>query len=558
MSIGLGLAGRDGVGLGLGTARGGAAAAIPSRWLVFDATNDYIVLPSSHGQEPSTAIFVEAWVKDLATGAGCIITRGDFYIYGYCFSINAQSDPYNLLMALSLDGVQLDGITANRGAHDTSLPMYLAAGWDGTTIYYFVNGVLVGTKAGTGTIAYEGNTWTIGDMLQGSPIWPFRGKLSQVRISNVCRHTASYTIPAALTADANTIGLWLCQEGSGTTLTDASSNTHNGTFKGSGEPAWGDAIDVSTLAWGDELWAACAAMIPAVTGVKVYVKRVDANNYYVYRKVHATGPYWTKFHFTRSTEAFLSLQGIWTGIPDPVGDVPSSWTTDPATQLLVGGASEYVLYGHVGAGADYQFGSGHGNEVRNSDGWYVDSVLTTLGNGDWANGDTIEYRGAGYGYDPAVGSETPVVNVSMIKKFTSSVMYLECSYTFDWLQDFVIGSGCYPVMTMYCDTNLSKALFHLGGTDYDVAGTGTVGYERSHVAAGWHPSNGAVLATYIDLDEGMRYCATGGGMNITQGLSKMYATRAQEINGALTGSQWAYSVRFMPLDNCGNHVLKTT
>lgn len=38
--------------------------------------------------------------------------------------------------------------------------------------------------------------------------------------------------------DANVVGCWDFSDGSGTTLTDQSSNNNDGSFKGSGEPAW--------------------------------------------------------------------------------------------------------------------------------------------------------------------------------------------------------------------------------------------------------------------------------------------------------------------------------
>ena len=45
--------------------------------------------------------------------------------------------------------------------------------------------------------------------------------------------------------DANTSGCWTTETGSGTTLDDISSNSHDGTFKGAGEPAWSATVPTS-------------------------------------------------------------------------------------------------------------------------------------------------------------------------------------------------------------------------------------------------------------------------------------------------------------------------
>lgn len=73
----------------------------------------------------------------------------------------------------------------------------------------------------------------------------YSGWLDELRISNIIRYTSNFTPPSApFTTDANTMGLYHFNEGSGTTLTDvsgASGGPSNGTLMVGGNPpgpAW--------------------------------------------------------------------------------------------------------------------------------------------------------------------------------------------------------------------------------------------------------------------------------------------------------------------------------
>jgi hypothetical protein len=76
--------------------------------------------------------------------------------------------------------------------------------------------------------------------------WPqgqFAGYIDEMRISNSLRYTGtSYTVPAAnFSSDANTVGLFHFNEGTGTTVNDDSGNNNNGSFTTGGAnngPTW--------------------------------------------------------------------------------------------------------------------------------------------------------------------------------------------------------------------------------------------------------------------------------------------------------------------------------
>jgi hypothetical protein len=73
----------------------------------------------------------------------------------------------------------------------------------------------------------------------------FAGLLDEVRLSNIARYTgASFTPPTApFGTDANTVGLWHLDEGTGQVVDDSSSNNRDGvlgTTSGSEstDPTW--------------------------------------------------------------------------------------------------------------------------------------------------------------------------------------------------------------------------------------------------------------------------------------------------------------------------------
>ena len=106
----------------------------------------------------------------------------------------------------------------------------LAGTYDGSKLRLFVNGELVGSLATTGAVATSTKPFYIGSVEGQGDI--FTGPVDEVRLSNAVRYTTAYTVPpAAFSPDANTLGLWHLDEGSGTTASDATGRA-NGTLVG--------------------------------------------------------------------------------------------------------------------------------------------------------------------------------------------------------------------------------------------------------------------------------------------------------------------------------------
>lgn len=531
----------------------------PAYWLEFDGANDYISLPTGEGDEPTTAIFVEAWILHVVDDLDkTIIQRGGATYDGYSLSVRMRSSSDSMYFRFYLSGPASGNLykTINLVSQVSAYPIHLAAGWSAATqtIYYFIQGVLVATAASDDTpISYANEGWEIGRL--NASLWPLSHKVSQIRVSNVLRHTSTFTPAAILPYDGDTVYLGRATAGSGITLADEA-HGHDGTFKGVGEPAWNSLADCATLHHGAELWAAVLDILPGVSDVNIYAHRTDADNYEVYWKIHDTGPYWAKKVLRREGAGLGMGRGAWTGIPDPANDSPSTWTTDPSTvhQLTSSAADQYALQIDAGNGS-FWGGQGHGNEtVSVAEAWEIDGESWTPGNGDWGNGEVITYAVTTEIDDP-VGSAV-VAEVAQVITWDRSTQYVEYRLVVTWKADLELLSG-YLCMQTLDTTNLSKVTMKLAGTDYDLVGVdGTAGEERSITIAAWDATKEQVCTIHVTDYNGLLRMAQGTRAFVNQNNNKLYLS----LSGGLCKSgesvsvtaQWAY------LDSCGNHILKTT
>ncbi|WP_374711143.1 LamG domain-containing protein [Roseiflexus sp.] len=100
---------------------------------------------------------------------------------------------------------------------------HVAATYDNGTARVFVNGV-AGTSGSVGTVSHMPVVRLGGMTGYGS----FAGQIDDVRISRIARYTGNFTPPSApLTADTETVALYVFDEGSGQTASDASENGYH-------------------------------------------------------------------------------------------------------------------------------------------------------------------------------------------------------------------------------------------------------------------------------------------------------------------------------------------
>ena len=122
-------------------------------------------------------------------------------------------------------------LTTNEWSH-------VATVLSGGKLKAYVNGQEVSEADVPGTVDSDDDPLRIGTDFNGGD-W-FVGNIDEVRISDIARYSGNFTVPKAdFQPDDNTMLLWHLDEGSGTTVGDASSNDITGTFGTStNEPTW--------------------------------------------------------------------------------------------------------------------------------------------------------------------------------------------------------------------------------------------------------------------------------------------------------------------------------
>jgi len=195
--------------------------------LSFDGVDDYVSVPDLGGL---SAFTFEMWVK-LEGKVGQY--RGLFGTQDWGVGRVHWEIIENNTWECGIDdgdGVPF-GVTGNYLFDETAQDtwMHLAASYQsGGTAKLFVNGVFDAEQSTTQIVNLTG--LRIGDVFTQARY--FRGLIDEVRISNIDRYSTNFTPSLELDADANTLVLYHFNEGSGSTVTDASGNGNNGTIYG--------------------------------------------------------------------------------------------------------------------------------------------------------------------------------------------------------------------------------------------------------------------------------------------------------------------------------------
>jgi hypothetical protein len=140
---------------------------------------------------------------------------------------------------LGQNGGYCTGMSAVTGGSDLVANQWyhVAASYDNKTFRVFLNGVLVGSASGSCNTALAASSALFIGSSSG-PGYYFNGLIDEVRYSNTARYTNNFipqTTPFA--RDANTVGLWHFDEGTGLSVADSSGNANTGDLTGHA-PAW--------------------------------------------------------------------------------------------------------------------------------------------------------------------------------------------------------------------------------------------------------------------------------------------------------------------------------
>ena len=201
----------------------------------FNGTNDSISVPAGASLNPTTALSIEAWIKPTSFGTNLwdnyVVGKDDWSSSsaGYCLRCGAGGK-----LSFNIGA----GTTWHEVSSTTLIPTgswsHVAGTFDGTTLTIYINGVQSGTLSYTGAITTSNYNLNIGSVpytTQGGRL--FNGIIDQVEVWNVALTSAQVNkymhCPPAGT-ETGLVAFWNFEEGTGTTVTDLTSNHNNGTI----------------------------------------------------------------------------------------------------------------------------------------------------------------------------------------------------------------------------------------------------------------------------------------------------------------------------------------
>jgi len=228
--------------------------------LSFDGVNDYVTIPKSGtlNLEGASEFTIQVYINNdvlpgsptwryLISNTGTT-SSGSFNTYGgYLLKYGADggAGPYDYqfnFQTTSTNGVNTSEVMAYETWQDLSIV------YNGSTLEYYYDGVSVGSYSITGNFDdYDGDLiigkGTDGNM--GNIYFP--GKFDDLRIWNIAltqSQIQSYVTTSPTGNESGLVGYWNFNEGSGTTLTDLTSNGNDGTISGA---TWSTDVPITSL-----------------------------------------------------------------------------------------------------------------------------------------------------------------------------------------------------------------------------------------------------------------------------------------------------------------------
>ncbi len=215
--------------------------------LDFDGTNDYVSIPSDPFSNNNT-FTIQAWLKPEVVGDGAYHGFLGMQLSGRKPSLwvstggDLHYDSYK-------GNVRFSGIISDGSNKFFTAGEWVHVGWtnNGSNYKFYKNGNLVATETAPDTFNALNN---IGYQI-GKVDNYFKGQINEVAIWNVALSTADvtalYNSGNGLKASADSgnydnsddlIGYWKFNEGTGSTLTDSTSNSNNGTLTNMDSSDW--------------------------------------------------------------------------------------------------------------------------------------------------------------------------------------------------------------------------------------------------------------------------------------------------------------------------------
>lgn len=187
---------------------------------------------------PLGQLTVEAWVRVTEASAGTIARKGPDGQPGFALRLAADGTP--VVDVRTGDGTATVSAAAplpvDRWAH-------VAASYNGSLVFLFVNGQLQDTAALTGS-AETTAAFHVGGVPGGGADTVLAGRVDELRLSKAGIYSASFGPDLPLEATFGTVGLWHLDEGQGTLFYDASDGGSAGAAVGT---AWVEGMCVPSV-----------------------------------------------------------------------------------------------------------------------------------------------------------------------------------------------------------------------------------------------------------------------------------------------------------------------
>jgi hypothetical protein len=295
--------------------------------LTFDGSDDNLVIADHADLRPNTGITLAAWVNPTASTGN------------WEFIIAKEGAETDFLLALSTSNeihgrFYTDGINWHDFTTVTTIPYgqwsHVAVTYDNADLKVYVNGSVVHSDTWNETLTMGGTNTPVTIGMRGDNALYFYGQIDEASIWNRALtptemgHLMNFNSAAA---GSGMMGYWQMNEGSGTTVADASGNGHTATVTNG--PVWGTSL--AGINFADYEWTPTSGLSDS-TGNSVTATITNSQTYTVsyttYQGCVATTT--ADVNIASSCPPTWNGTSTWSSNPNWVNGVP-----DPTDSVIV-------------------------------------------------------------------------------------------------------------------------------------------------------------------------------------------------------------------------------
>ncbi|GAB1443680.1 hypothetical protein MASR2M39_25220 [Ignavibacteriales bacterium] len=319
--------------------------------LYFDGINDEVGNMIEDKLRGNATFTLELWVKNQSPNVAPLITRGADSGVDWSYNLYLHDRLY-FGVNTPLGYVSNTPPSSNEWHHIAAVKS--ADGF----LRIFIDGIKVNELSyGVGSLV-SSHSLQFGKYFANASSDYFKGFLTKIRISKIARYQNNFTPIINYTLDTNTVGQWDFTEGSGTVLSDASTNHINGTIYGAtwstDFPQVPAAISLTSPNGGENWTVGSTHNITwSQTGVINVKLEYTSNNGTIWNQIvsstsAATGSYSWTIPTTVSTNCKVKIT-----------DVNNSAVTDQSNAVFTISAAPTLALTSPNGGENWLVGSSH-------------------------------------------------------------------------------------------------------------------------------------------------------------------------------------------------------